>query len=73
MLVPNKTISITESSIFKAAKLLPKIENEISVIDLYNKVKKEFIDIPDYIYALDILFALQKIDLDIDNGVIKIA
>jgi len=73
MLVPNKVISINESGIFKAAKLLEKIENEILVTDLYTKFKRDFIDIPDYINALDILFILQKIDLDIENGVIKIA
>ncbi|WP_373417455.1 ABC-three component system middle component 7 [Vibrio parahaemolyticus] len=40
---------------------------------MYSKNKRLFADIPDYIEALDILFALKKIDLDLNNGVIKIA
>ncbi|HIF9080119.1 ABC-three component system middle component 7 [Photobacterium damselae] len=73
MIVPNKIISIDESVIYKAAKLLPKINNDVQISELYTKNKRLFIDIPDFIDALDVLFALNKIDVDLDNGVIKIA
>ncbi|HIF9182189.1 TPA: ABC-three component system middle component 7 [Photobacterium damselae] len=73
MIVPNKIISIDESVIYKAAKLLPKINNDVQISELYTKNKRLFIDIPDFIEALDVLFALNKIDVDLDNGVIKIA
>ncbi|MGR5514093.1 ABC-three component system middle component 7 [Vibrio harveyi] len=69
--MPNKIISIDESGIYKAAKLMSKIDGDVKVTELYSKNKRLFADIPDYIEALDILFALQKIDLN--NGVIKIA
>ncbi len=71
MIMPNKIISIDESGIYKAAKLMSKIDGDVKVTELYSKNKRLFADIPDYIEALDILFALQKIDLN--NGVIKIA
>lgn len=73
MIVPNKIISIDESVVFKAAKLLSKLDNTNDVLELYSKNKKLFIDLPDYIEALDVLFILKKIDLDLDNGIIKIA
>ncbi|BBM67079.1 MULTISPECIES: ABC-three component system middle component 7 [Vibrionaceae] len=73
MIVPNKIISIDESVIYKAAKLLPKINNDAQISELYTKNKRLFVDIPDFIEALDVLFALNKIDVDLDNGVIKIA
>ncbi|EPQ8524470.1 ABC-three component system middle component 7 [Vibrio vulnificus] len=73
MIVPNKIISIDESVVFKAAKLLSKLDDTNDVLDLYSKNKKLFVDIPEYIEALDVLFVLTKIDLDLNNGVIKIA
>ncbi|PTP75238.1 ABC-three component system middle component 7 [Vibrio splendidus] len=73
MIVPNKIISIDESVIFKAAKLLSKLDETSDALDLYSKNKKLFIDIPEYIEALDVLFVLKKIDFDLNNGVIKIA
>ncbi|MGL0823136.1 hypothetical protein XM79_u0050 [Vibrio vulnificus] len=73
MIMPNKIISIDESGIYKAAKLMSKIDGDVEVTELYLKNKRLFADIPDYIEALDILFALKKVDLDLNNGVIKIA
>jgi hypothetical protein len=71
MLVPNKTISINESCIYRASLLLSKLEGEISVEELYCNQKKLFIDMADYIDVLDILFVLGKIILDEEIGVIK--
>ncbi|MEZ8311100.1 ABC-three component system middle component 7 [Vibrio splendidus] len=73
MIVPNKIISIDESVVFKAARLLSKLDETNDALDLYSKNKKLFIDIPEYIEALDVLFVLKKIDFDLNNGVIKIA
>ncbi|CAK1756241.1 conserved hypothetical protein [Vibrio crassostreae] len=73
MIVPNKIISIDESVVFKAAKLLSKLDDTNDILELYSKNTKLFIDIPDYIEALDVLFVLKRIDLDLNNGVIKIA
>ncbi|MBB1465027.1 hypothetical protein H5300_17110 [Vibrio sp. SG41-7] len=66
-------MSIDESVVFKAAKLLSKLDDNNDVLELYSKNKKLFVDIPDYIEALDVLFVLKKIYLDLDNGIIKIA
>lgn len=63
MIVPNKIISIDESVVFKSAKLLSKLDDTNDVLDLYSKNKKLFLDIPEYIEVLDVLFVLKKIDL----------
>lgn len=73
MIVPNKIISIDESVIYKAAKLLPKIKNTTQVVALYSKNKRLFLDIPEFIETLDVLYALNKIELNVDSGEIKIA
>jgi hypothetical protein len=71
MLVPNKTVSINESCIYRASLILSKLEGDISVEELYCNQKKLFIDMADYIDVLDLLFVLGKIVLDEENGVIK--
>lgn len=73
MLVPNKTISLNESCLYRAALLLSKLKDEISVIELYQAEKRMFLDLSDFIYVLDLLFVLGKVVLDEDNGVIKYA
>lgn len=71
MLVPNKIISLDESCLFRAAKLLSKIDNDIAVNELYLVEKKKFIDLSDFIDVLDLLFILGKINLDKENRIIK--
>jgi hypothetical protein len=71
MLVPNKTISINESCLFRSAMLLSKLKNETSVIELYQAEKRMFLDMSDFIDVLDLLFILGKVVLDEDSGVIK--
>ncbi|MBU2925232.1 hypothetical protein Q4530_02120 [Colwellia sp. 1_MG-2023] len=71
MLVPNKTVSINESCIYRASLLLSKLDSDISVEELYRNQKKLFLDMADFIDALDLLFILGKIVLDDENGVIK--
>jgi hypothetical protein len=71
MLVPNKTVSISESCIYRASLLLSKLESDISVEELYCNQKKLFVDMADYIDVLDLLFVLGKIVLEEENGIIK--
>lgn len=73
MLVPNKTISINESCLYRSAMLLSKLKNGTSVIELYQAEKRMFIDASDFIDVLDLLFILGKVVLDEDNGVITYA
>jgi hypothetical protein len=64
MLLPNKIISYKESILARFPVLLKEIKPEdISVMDLFKKVKSEFDSIADYLEVLDCLFALKKIEL----------
>jgi hypothetical protein len=73
VLMPNKTISLPESYLYKSALLLSKINKSISVISLYEANKNTFIDISDFIDALNLLYVLNKIDIDFDTGIVKYA
>lgn len=71
MLVPNKTISLEESSLYKACQLLEVLGSPIELVELYQKNKNLFPDLSAYIDALDMLYALGKID--VKEGVVHFA
>lgn len=64
MKLPNKIYSYSESTMSKFIPIIGQLENrDESVTSLYQKIKKNFNDIEDYIDTLDCLFALNKIIL----------
>ena len=64
MKLPNKIYSYSESTISKFIPIIEQLENkDETVTSLYQKIKKNFNDIEDYIDTLDCLFALNKIEL----------
>lgn len=64
MKLPNKIYSYTESTISKFIPIIEQLENrDETVTSLYQKIKKNFNDIEDYIDTLDCLFALNKVVL----------
>lgn len=71
MLVPNKTIPLEESSLYKACQLLEVLESPIALVELYQTNKKIFPDMSSYIDALDMLYVLGKID--VKDGVVHFA
>ena len=62
MRFPSKFINYKNSSIYKFAYVLEELEDvDLSIMSLYNKVKKHFQNIQEYIEVLDCLFAMKKI------------
>jgi len=68
VLVPNKTISLEESSLYKACQILDALQSPIELVELYQVNKEKYSDIASYIDALDMLYILGKID--VKDGVI---
>lgn len=61
---PNKLFSYHESVISKFPLIIEELgEYEISVTELYNRLKSHFSDIDDYIETLSCLFSLNRIEL----------
>lgn len=73
MLVPNKTIPLEESILYKSTSLLSVLNTNIPVSDLYDKEKKKFRDLSEFLDSLDLLFVLGKISLNEETGEIEIA
>lgn len=72
--MPNKVISVKESSIYKASMLLSRFSDKINVEILFESSKSDFTDIPDFVDALVLLFSLKRIHLDNINGeIIRVA
>ena len=64
MKFPNKLYSYSESTISKFIPIIEILEtSDETVITLYQKVKKHFNNIEDFIETLDCLYILNKIEL----------
>lgn len=69
MRFPSKVTSFKESSISKFSLLLNILyEESISPYELYEQTKNKFGSIEEFIDALDCLYALDKITLDVETG-----
>lgn len=69
---PNKIITYRESVIPKMIDILEVIsEDPQTVHSVYMKLSEKFTSIVEYMYALDCLYALGKIDVDNEENLIR--
>ena len=73
MITPNKIISLDDSILGKMSILILEDVEEISIGDLIDMKLRKFSDIGEFILALDVLFALGRLDIDEKRGVIRYA
>jgi hypothetical protein len=72
MITPNKFITFKQSILGKI-HLLCRSGRSIGLHDLYELNKENFGGIDEFIYALDVLFVLDRISVDLDTGVVNYA
>ncbi|MCM2570565.1 MULTISPECIES: ABC-three component system middle component 7 [Alcaligenaceae] len=65
MITPNKFISFDQSVLAKLPAMLVD-EKTISIHDLYTKVSNAFENVDEFMYALDVLYILNKVNVDFD-------
>ncbi len=71
MKLPSKVTSYSESVLYKLPIILDAlIQKDMSPYLLYQEVQTEFVCVSEFIDTLDCLFALQKLKLNSENGVI---
>ena len=71
MKLPNKIIPYNKSIISKFPVILNNLENKnMSVLELYRKVKPVTDDITEFLEVLDCLYGLGKIEYKEDLGVL---
>lgn len=73
MLLPNKIVPYEKSVIFFFPVILKVMKKHkvITPLALFNAVKKELPDVSTFIDVLDCLYAIGKISLDEDRGILK--
>lgn len=73
MKFPSKVVPFAESTFSYFVPILKALENkQYTPLSLYTKIPaRQRPDLPEFIDALTCLFALQKIELDPDLGVLR--
>ena len=72
MKLPRKIINNDESIIGKFSFILDEISNkEINIYELFDKLKKKFNNVEEYLVTLEVLYLLNKIEILEDSEVIK--
>lgn len=71
MITPNKTTPFKESITSKMLYILDEEFDEIYISDLYRKLKSAFHEMDEFIYSIDTLYILEKIEIDFNLGKIK--
>jgi hypothetical protein len=72
MIVPSKFIPLKDSVIGKLSYLFVG-RGQINVRELYDAVSEVFDGVDQFLYALDVLYVLNRIDIDFEKGLIVYA
>jgi hypothetical protein len=68
MIYPNKNIRFEESIIYKMISVLELQEKaSINIHELYNQTKAKFKNTDEFIISLDVLYALDMINVDFET------
>ena len=73
MILPNKITPFNESVISKLEFILRESSEEDELINLYHKVENKFSGIDQFLYAIDVLYALGRISVDEPTRTVKYA
>lgn len=72
-MLPNKVTRVEDSILWKLPYILDELNlSDMEIVTLFDKLNKKFNNVNEYIFCLDILYALNKIDYIKEIGVIKI-
>jgi hypothetical protein len=73
LITPNKVITLRESALGRTPVILREKTSRANLVDLYNKVGKDFESLDQFLLAIDVLYVLGQIDVDFSTGVITYA
>lgn len=70
-MLPNKVISIKKSILWKLPEFVECIKINNNLVDAYHSLETKIEDINEFLYAIDILYLLDMIELDEEKGTYK--
>ena len=68
MITPNKFTSLDHSSLRKLPVILEALAVVSGLAELYKEVEKNFEDVSEFIVCIDVLYVLDRIELNRDTG-----
>lgn len=72
MILPNKLISLNNSTAYKSIFIIDKVKAKLyKPAELYVLLSENFEDINEYIVALDLLCLMGYINFDMESGVLE--
>lgn len=71
MIAPTKFTSLDESVLGKSPILLQAFDDRISAHSLYKLVERQFEDVGEFLFSLDVLYVLGSIRLDTATGMVE--
>ena len=73
MITPNKVITLRESALGRTPIILREKALQDNLAAVYEKVRKDFESIDQFLLTLDVLYILGQIDVDLSTGVLTYA
>lgn len=73
MITPNKVITLRESALGRTPIILREKAPQDNLAAVYEKVRKDFESIDQFLLTLDVLYILGQIDVDLSTGVVTYA
>jgi len=73
MIFPDKFTSFNDSILSKISHIYSLVieDEELSLLEIYNEIEHNFTDLSEFLISIDILFMLEKINVDFEKGVIS--
>lgn len=68
MITPNKFTSLDHSSLSKLPVILEALAVVSGLAELYKEVEKNFEDVSEFIVCIDVLYVLDRIELNRNTG-----
>ncbi len=73
MITPNKVLSLRESALGRVALIMQQNQKSVDLVALYRSVADDFESIDQFLFALDILFVVGRIDVNLTTRSVKYA
>jgi hypothetical protein len=73
LITPNKVITLRESALGRTPIILREKASHDNLAGLYDRVRKDFESIDQFLLALDVLYILGQIEVDLSTGVVTYA
>ena len=70
MITPNKVVTLEKSALGLLSVILIEGPRQIGLLDLYHRTSNEFENIDQFLLAIDLLYILDRIEINFDTGVL---